>query len=94
MKTRVFITMKNIINNYWLFIIISYIMTIISWYYITCFNNVYPNLKLEWIKSSLFILIIMQIVSILVCAIFAFLRFLSIKCKSERIYRISNYFFN
>ena len=94
MKTRVFITMKNIINNYWLFIIISYILTIISWYYITCFNNVYPYLKLEWIKSSIFILTIMQIFSFLICALFAFLRFLSIKCKSEQIYRISNYFFN
>ena len=94
MKTKVFTTMKNIINNYLIFMIISYILSIISWYYITCFNNVYPNLKVEWIKSSLFILTIMQIVSIVICAIFAFLRFLSIKCKSERIYRISNYFFN
>ena len=94
MKTKVFVTMRNIINNYWLFIIISYIMTIISWYYITCFNNVYPYLKLEWIKSSIFILIIIQISSILICGLFAFLRFISIKCKSEKIYRISNYFFN
>ena len=94
MKIKVFDAMKNIVNNYWIFIFISYILTIFSWYYITCFNNVYPNLKLEWIKSSLFILTIMQIVSIVICAIFAFLRFLSVKCKSERIYRISNYFFN
>ena len=94
MKTKVYIAMKNIVNNYWIFIIISYIMTIISWYYITCFNNVYPNLKLEWIKSSIFIFVTMQIFSILLCALFGLLRFISIKCKSEKIYRISNYFFD
>ena len=94
MKNKVFVSMKNIINNYWIFIIISYILTIFSWYYISCFNNVYPYLKIEWIKSSIFIFIIMQIISIFGCFLFAFLRYLSIKCKSEKLYRTSNYFFN
>ena len=92
MRIKVFITTNNIINNYWIFICISYVLTIFSWFYITCFNNVYPYLKIEWIKSSIFILILMQFISILICFLYAFFRVLSIKCKSEKIHRISNYF--
>ena len=94
MRTKVFRTINRIINNYWIFIGISYALTIFSWYYITCFNNVYPYLKIEWIKLSIFIIILMQIISILICFLYAVFRVLSIKCKSEKIYRISNYFSN
>ena len=94
MKNKVFGTIKNIINNYKIFIIISYVLTIFSWYYISCFNNVYPYLKIEWIKSSIFILIVMQIMTTLGCLLFTFLKYISIKCKSEKMFRISKYFFN
>ena len=92
-KNKALVSMKNIINNYRIFFVISYILTVISWYFISCFNNVYPYLKIEWIKSSIFIIIIMQILPIFTSFIFAILRIISIKCKSERIYRLSNYFF-
>ena len=92
MKIKIFFSVKNIINNYISFIFLSYALTIVSWYYITCFNNVYPNLKVEWIKSSLFIIIVMQLLSFIECILFSFLRFISLKCKSERLYRISSYF--
>ena len=94
MEEKIIITIKNIINNYMIFIIISYALTIFSWYYNSCFNNVYPYLKLEWIKSSIFIFIVIQLIIIIGCFIFAFLRYISIKCKNERIYKISNYFFS
>ena len=94
MRNKVIMSIKNIIDNYWIFILISYLITIFCWYYISCFNNAYPYLKIEWIKSSIFILIVLQIASILGCFLFAFLRYISIKCKSEKIYRISNYFFS
>ena len=80
-KSKLFFSTKNIISNYWIFIIINYILTIFCWYYISCFNNVYLYLKIEWIKSSIFIILIIQ------------LR-MSIKFKSEKIYRLSNYFSN
>ena len=32
-------------NNYITFICISYFITLFSWYYVTCFNNVYSNTK-------------------------------------------------
>ena len=94
MRNKIIISIKNIINNYWIFILISYLITIFCWYYISCFNNAYPYLKIEWIKSSFFILTVLQIISILGCFLFAFLRYISIKFKSEKIYRISNYFFS
>ena len=92
MKHKVLILMKNIINNYWIFIIISYILTVFSLYYISCFNNVYPYLKVEWIKSSIFIFTIVQLFIIIECFLFSFLRFIGVKCKNEKIFRISNYF--
>ena len=94
MKNKIIISIKNIINNYKIFIIVSYVFTIFSWYYYSCFNNVYPYLKIEWIKSSIFIFIVIQLMIILGCFVFALLRFIGIKCKNERIFRISNYFFS
>ena len=38
-------------------IIFSLILTVICFIYISCFNNVYPNINGQLIKSSLFILI-------------------------------------
>ena len=93
MKIKIFIAIKNIINNYWIFIITSYALTIISLYYVSCFNNAYPYLKYEWIKSSIFIIILIQIFSIIGCFLYAFFRFLSIKCKSQKLFRFSTYIF-
>ena len=92
MRKKVLITMKNIINNYLIFIALSYMITIFSWYYISCFNNVYPHLKIEWIKSSIFIILLIQIISFFRILLVTILRILSIRCKSEKIYRISKYF--
>ena len=56
---------KTTRNNYIIFISISYIITLFSLYYVICFNNVYPNTKFEWIKSSVVICIIMQLYDII-----------------------------
>ena len=58
----------------------------------TCFNNVYHNTKYEWIKSSITIFIISQIVSILFCLIYSVLRLFSRKWKTERLFKISQNF--
>ena len=94
MKNKIINATKKIINNYWIFIGVSYIFTIITWFYVSCFNNVYPYLKIEWIKSSIFIIIILQFISIISCLLYAILRFISIKCKSEKIFKFSNYLFS
>ena len=44
-----------------IFTVINYIIMIFSWYYISCLNNVYPNIVKEWIISSIFIILINQI---------------------------------
>ena len=64
-------------NN--IFIIITAVISLFSWYYISCFNNVYPNIKTECIRSSLFIIIIAQILSFILGFLETSLRFISIK---------------
>ena len=80
---------KAIKNRYLCFILISFIISILTWYYIFCFNNIYPHMKVEWIKSSIVIIIIMQILSILLSLLETVIRFLSLKFKSEKIFKIS-----
>ena len=72
----------------------TFVIFIISLYYILCFNYVYPKTQMEWIKSSVLIIIIMQILSILKCAYQAVFRFLSFSCESEKLYKVSKIFEN
>ena len=80
---------KSIIsrNNY--FIIFSFVITILSLYYVFCFNNIYPSMKGEWIKTSVIIIFSMQALSVLQSFLETSIRFISFKCKSEKIYKIS-----
>ena len=94
MKNKIIIATTNIINNYWLFIGLSYIFSIITWFYVSCFNNAYPYLKIEWIKSSIFIIFLLQFISIFTCFLYAVFRFISIKSKSEKLFKFSNYLFS
>ena len=75
-------------RNAW-FIILSFFIIIVTLYYIFCFNNIYPHMRNEWIKSSIIIIIVMQLLSLLACLLEAILRFISFRCKSEKIYKIS-----
>ena len=72
--------------------VICFVISLISWYYISCFNNVYPGVKVEWIKSSITIMIIMQILSFLARIIKANIRLVSFKCKSEKLYKLKDFF--
>ena len=71
------------------FIILSFLIIIFTLYYVFCFNNVYPHTKIEWIKSSIIIIIIMQIKSFLACLLETVFRLISFRCKSEKLYKIS-----
>ena len=70
------------------FIVIASIILIFSFFYLLCFNYVYPYSQVEWIKSSITIVIIMQILSVLKCLLDSGLRFLSFKINSEKMYKI------
>ena len=83
---------KDIKRNYLILIIICLVIDLLAFYYANCFNNVYPNLQKEWIKSSVFIMIFMQLLSMLTGLIVALIRLIAFKCKSERIYKIKDFF--
>ena len=80
---------KDLKIRYIAFIIVVSIILIISFFYLLCFNYVYPYSQTEWIKSSITIMIIMQILSLLKCILETSLRYLSYKFKSEKLYKIS-----
>ena len=91
-KYEISVFINDIKSRYFTFILIIFIILIISLYYLLCFNYVYPNMQIEWIKSSIAIMIIMQIVSILIILLETILRFISFSCQSEKIYKISKLF--
>ena len=62
---------------------------ICTWYYVSCFNNIYPHMRGEWIKISVIIFFLMQFLSFLIFLVNILIRFLSFKGKSEKIYKIS-----
>ena len=80
---------KEIQTRYLTFIIVIFVILLISFYYLLCFNYVYPKTQVEWVKASLTIFVIMQILSILKCFLKTCLRFLSFRCRSEKLFKIS-----
>ena len=75
-------------RNKW-FIGLSFVIITFTAYYIFCFNNIYPHMRNEWIKSSIMIIILMQILSILACLLETIIRYISFKFKSEKLYKLS-----
>ena len=91
LRYEISITTKSIKKRYIIFILLCFFISIISWYYVSCFNHVYPGIKIEWIKSSITIIIIMQILSIFVILLEAIVRDLSFHYKSEKLYRFKQF---
>ncbi len=89
LKYEIPIKIKSIIKYIKILIIINYIIIIFSWYYLSCFNNIYPNINNEWILSSIFIIVVMQILYFISTIFEASLRFLSIKFESEKLFKLS-----
>ena len=89
LKSEIIFLIRNIQKKYIIFIIIVFMILIIAFYYLLCFNYVYPYMQVEWIKSTIVIMIIMQILSFLTCFLETIFRFISFGYKSERIYKIS-----
>ena len=91
LKKKIIQIIKNIKISYSIFIILSYIISIFTWYFISCFNNVYPHTKFYWIQLNVNIIIIVQILTLVLPFFETCLRFLSIKCNSEKLFKLSNY---
>ena len=80
---------KNIKSRYNLFVLITFIIAIFVWYYVFCFNNIYPSMKIEWIITSVIIIFVMQIIYFLKLLLESCIRFLSLKYKSEKLFKLS-----
>ena len=89
LKKRVVMFINEVQNRYLSFIIVVFIILFMAFYYFLCFNYVYPKSQIEWLKSSILIFIIMQILSIIRCLLQTILRFASFKCESEILYKVS-----
>ena len=90
MDIVIFIQKMEKFYNY--FIITSYFITFVSWFYISCFNDVYYYSQIEWIKSSFFFFISVEIISIFISLFETILRYLSICSKNEKIFKLSKFF--
>ena len=91
LRYEISLTVKSIKTRYTIFIFLCIFISIISWYYVSCFNNTYPGVRIEWIKSSIIIIIIMQILSILIVLLQAILRSLSFHYKSEKLFKVKQF---
>ena len=89
LKEEIIKLTKSIGKMYLAFIIFVMIILLISFYYLLCFNYVYPKTQIEWIKCSITIMIIMQILSVLKCLLQTSLRYLSFKINSTKLYKIN-----
>ena len=89
LKEQIVELINSLQKSYLAFIIIAFIILLISFYYLLCFNYVYPYTQVEWVKSSIVIIIIMQIISILRSLLETILRSISFSYKREKIYKIS-----
>ena len=88
-KEQIVLLVKLIKTMYIAFFISIFLIYIICFYYLICFNYVYPCIQIEWIKTSIFIFILRQILSVFQCLLETILRFISFKYKSERIFKTS-----
>ena len=89
LKMKIVELIKDIKKRNIAFIATSSVILLFSFFYLLCFNYVYPYSQIEWIKSSITIVIIMQLLSALKCLLESGLRYLSFKIKSEKLYKIS-----
>ena len=88
-KYEVSLVMKEMKWRYNIFIFFTIAFSIFSWYYISCFNNIYPHMKIEWIKSSVYIIFLIHLIYVSDTTVETLLRFISFEIKSEKMYKAS-----
>ena len=91
-KIKIYKILEKVLRRFIYFIIFTFIISLFLLFYITCFNYRYYYITNEWIKSSIFIILFMQIISIIIILIETLLRLLSFKVNSEKIYKLSLFF--
>ena len=91
-KNEIIETINDIKRRNLAFIIVVFILIIFFIFYVLCFNYVYHYSQIEWIKSSIVIILATQILSILLSFFETSFRYLAFKCESERLYQFSQIF--
>jgi hypothetical protein len=89
LKENVIVFIKELKRRFLSFIILVFIIILISFFYLLCFNYVYPYTQIEWVKTSVTVIIIRQILSCLIIFFEVVFRFISFKCNSEKLYKLS-----
>ena len=89
LKSEVYQILRKTIKRFNIFIIVSFIISILSFYYISCFNNIYPKTEMEWIKSSILVILFMTVIIILTIFLESVLRHLALYIKSDKLYKLS-----
>ena len=92
LKNEIIETIKDIKSRTLGFIIVVFILLIFFIFYILCFNYVYHYSQIEWIKSSITIIIANQFLSLLLSFFETSFRFMAFYFESERMYQFSQIF--
>jgi hypothetical protein len=71
------------------FIILTFTFELFFWYYLICFCNVYKNTQIDWLKSSLITIFVIEILPFFLVLLIAILRFVGMKFKLESLYKTS-----
>ena len=90
-KIDIILLIKKIEKNNLIFIIISYGILAFSWAYISCFNDVYIYTRKDWIMTTIIFFITIQIFLIILNLIETIIRFISIHCQSEKLFKLSQF---
>ena len=91
LKQNIINLVKTLKKRYISFIILVFVILFICLYYLLCFNYVYPKTQMEWIKSSIAIIIVIQILSVLLVLLETIIRFISFMCESEKLFKLSKF---
>jgi hypothetical protein len=92
LNSEIYLFSQKLRRGYKYFIIISICFTIFSWYYISCFYNVYQYIKKEWIISSFCFIFVTLLLNAFATLLETIFRYLSFKIENDQVYKISLYF--
>ena len=92
LKLEITLLIKIIKKRCLAFIITIFVLSIFFWYYLICFNYVYPYTQYDWIKSSIVIILFMQVLSLIASLAETLFRFLSFFFRSEKLFKLSKLF--
>ena len=88
-KPKAIIVIKCIIIKNICFFLISIIILVLFWYYLSCFCAVYKNTQKHLIVNSLMSFIISMLYPFIICLIPGIFRIPSLKGSGECLYKIS-----